>query len=131
MILTLFLYVKPQGAAWPLTASILDPVRLCLVASGPARIVEIARWFTNQKQVFDLLLHAKDAHNLLPSMLIINHAQPYVHCGTQQYYSHARTRIERRNTIAFTVMLVCLRVCVTEWCCPACCAAEEQVRNVG
>jgi hypothetical protein len=54
MILTLFLYAKPQGAAWPLAASILDPVRLCLVVAGPARIVETARWFTNQKPVFNL-----------------------------------------------------------------------------
>jgi len=34
------------GAAWPLAASILDPVRLSVVVDGPARILEVVAWFT-------------------------------------------------------------------------------------
>jgi hypothetical protein len=36
---------------WPFTAAILDPVRLCLIVAGPARIVEVARWFTRPMPV--------------------------------------------------------------------------------
>ena len=42
-------YAPPHPAAvWPLSANILDPVRLSLVVDGPARVLEVARWFTEQ-----------------------------------------------------------------------------------
>ena len=30
-----------EGAAWPLTASILDPVRLSVICNGPRQILEV------------------------------------------------------------------------------------------
>ncbi len=30
-----------EGAAWPLTASILDPVRLSVICDGPQQILEV------------------------------------------------------------------------------------------
>ena len=42
-------YAPPHpGAVWPLSANILDPVRLSLVVDGPARMIEVAKWFTDQ-----------------------------------------------------------------------------------
>ena len=38
-----------EGATWPHSAAILDPVRLSIIASGPARIVQVARWFTGHE----------------------------------------------------------------------------------
>jgi hypothetical protein len=34
-----------EGAAWPLTAQILDPVRVSVVCQGPVEMLEVARWF--------------------------------------------------------------------------------------
>jgi hypothetical protein len=34
-----------EGAAWPLVACILDPVRAAVVCEGPAHMVEVANWF--------------------------------------------------------------------------------------
>jgi hypothetical protein len=34
-----------EGAAWPLCANILDPVRASVVCSGPGQMLEVARWF--------------------------------------------------------------------------------------
>ena len=34
-----------EGAAWPLTAQILDPVRASVVCQGPAEMLEVAQWF--------------------------------------------------------------------------------------
>lgn len=36
-----------EGASWPHSAAILDPIRLTIVVSGPAHIVQVARWFTD------------------------------------------------------------------------------------
>ena len=41
---------KADGAEWPLTACILDPVRTSLICSGPAHMLEVAQWFTSQSQ---------------------------------------------------------------------------------
>ena len=40
-----------EGAAWPQSAAILDPVRLSIVVSGPSQIVQTARWFTNSQPI--------------------------------------------------------------------------------
>jgi hypothetical protein len=37
-----------EGAAWPLTAQILDPVRASVVCQGPAEILEVAHWFLEE-----------------------------------------------------------------------------------
>jgi len=37
-------YAK-EGSVWPLSANILDPVRLSIVCSGPAQILQVAQWF--------------------------------------------------------------------------------------
>ena len=37
-----------EGFGWPLSAAILDPVRLSLVCCGPSQIVQVAKWFTEQ-----------------------------------------------------------------------------------
>ena len=34
-----------EGAAWPLCANILDPVRASVVCAGPGQMLEVARWF--------------------------------------------------------------------------------------
>jgi hypothetical protein len=34
-----------EGAAWPLCANILDPVRASVVCGGPGQMVEVAEWF--------------------------------------------------------------------------------------
>jgi hypothetical protein len=34
-----------EGAAWPLCANILDPVRASVVCVGPGQMLEVARWF--------------------------------------------------------------------------------------
>ena len=34
-----------EGAPWPHSAAILDPVRLSIVCSGPSQIVQTANWF--------------------------------------------------------------------------------------
>jgi hypothetical protein len=34
-----------EGAMWPLTAQILDPVRASVVCHGPAEMLEVAQWF--------------------------------------------------------------------------------------
>jgi hypothetical protein len=40
-------YAPPHPCAiWPLSANILDPVRLSLVADGPARMLELVKWFS-------------------------------------------------------------------------------------
>jgi hypothetical protein len=42
-------YAPPHpGAIWPLSANILDPVRLSLVADGPAHMLEVVKWFAGQ-----------------------------------------------------------------------------------
>ena len=39
-------YLPPHPASvWPLTANILDPVRLSIVVDGPSRMLEIIKWF--------------------------------------------------------------------------------------
>jgi hypothetical protein len=39
-------YAPPHPSAiWPLSANILDPVRISLVVHGPARVLEVAQWF--------------------------------------------------------------------------------------
>ena len=38
---------QEEGAEWPLTACILDPVRASVVCAGPAQILEVAKWFTD------------------------------------------------------------------------------------
>mmetsp|Transcript_14218 Transcript_14218/g.30377 ORF Transcript_14218/g.30377 Transcript_14218/m.30377 type:complete len:1807 (+) Transcript_14218:1506-6926(+) len=40
-----------EGAAWPLCAQILDPVRASVVCSGPAQIIEVASWFVSEQNV--------------------------------------------------------------------------------
>ncbi len=40
-----------EGFAWPLTACILDPVRVSVVCNGPARILEVANWFISAGSV--------------------------------------------------------------------------------
>jgi len=45
-------YAPPNpGGVWPLTANILDPVRLSLVVRGPARVLELARWLSFRPSV--------------------------------------------------------------------------------
>ena len=39
-----------EGAAWPVTASILDPVRLSVVCDGPAHIVQARPRRTRREQ---------------------------------------------------------------------------------
>ena len=39
-----------EGAAWPLTAQILDPVRVSVVCQGPAEMLEVAQWFMEDGQ---------------------------------------------------------------------------------
>jgi len=40
-------YAPPRpGGVWPLSANILDPVRLALVVRGPGRLLEIAQWLS-------------------------------------------------------------------------------------
>jgi hypothetical protein len=42
-------YAPPHPCAtWPLSANILDPVRLSLVADGPARMLELVEWFSGE-----------------------------------------------------------------------------------
>ena len=43
-------YARRNGAAWPLCAHILDPVRVSVVCSGAAQIVEAAHWFTDDEE---------------------------------------------------------------------------------
>jgi hypothetical protein len=41
-------YAPPHpGGTWPLSANILDPVRLSLVADGPTHILRTASWFSD------------------------------------------------------------------------------------
>jgi hypothetical protein len=42
-------YAPPHPAGtWPLAANILDPVRLSVVVRGPARMLEVARWLSEE-----------------------------------------------------------------------------------
>ena len=41
---------RSEGADWPLTASILDPVRASVVCHGPAQMLDVCKWFTVQLQ---------------------------------------------------------------------------------
>ena len=34
-----------EGAAWPLCANILDPVRASVVCGGPGQMLQVAGWF--------------------------------------------------------------------------------------
>ena len=34
-----------EGAAWPLAACILDPIRVSIICHGSARMLEVAGWF--------------------------------------------------------------------------------------
>jgi hypothetical protein len=36
-----------EGAAWPHSAAIMDPVRLSIVCTGPSQIVQAANWFVS------------------------------------------------------------------------------------
>ena len=42
-------YAPPHPCSiWPLSANILDPVRLSLVADGPALMLEVVKWFAGE-----------------------------------------------------------------------------------
>ncbi len=41
---------EAEGAIWPLTAQILDPVRASVVCHGPAEMLEAAQWFVENGQ---------------------------------------------------------------------------------
>ncbi len=42
-------YAEPHPKAiWPLSANILDPVRVSLVCRGPAQILEVMSWFSGE-----------------------------------------------------------------------------------
>ncbi|EKX41334.1 hypothetical protein GUITHDRAFT_112545 [Guillardia theta CCMP2712] len=46
-------YAPPnRKSRWPLTANILDPVRLSVVCHGTSQIVQVARWFMEQEGRF-------------------------------------------------------------------------------
>ena len=48
-----------EGAAWPLTAQILDPVRASVVCQGPAEMLEVAQWFMEDGQPSSGECHAR------------------------------------------------------------------------
>ena len=50
---------RAEGAEWPLTACILDPVRASVVCEGPAQMLEAVKWFTCQPQ-------GRRSHQLVP-----------------------------------------------------------------
>jgi hypothetical protein len=54
-------YAPPHPAAiWPLSANILDPVRLSLVVDGPALMLEVAQWFTGNNSAELRVLRVKN-----------------------------------------------------------------------
>ena len=46
-----YMLPSPKGV-WPLTANILDPVRLSLVTNGPSHIRQLVRWFLEKPGAF-------------------------------------------------------------------------------
>jgi hypothetical protein len=40
-----------EGAPWPHSAAILDPVRLSIVCAGPSQIVQAANWFISGSKI--------------------------------------------------------------------------------
>ena len=48
---------KAEGASWPMTACILDPVRSSVVCCGPSHMLDVVKWFTSSSTV---------SHKLLP-----------------------------------------------------------------
>ena len=61
---------EAEGTLWPHSAAILDPVRLSIVVSGPAQIVQAAKWFTGVSPPQSALAEAVSSQSLRGSKVM-------------------------------------------------------------